>query len=86
MAWMGIVIISLGLIFLFSSHRGFTHSFLGIILQSLAIGLMLFLAFQLLIYFNVNNIFDLSNFNNEIVIVCFIVVANFILRDGNGDG
>lgn len=77
--YLGIVIISLGLIFLFSSHRGFTHSFLGIILQSLAIGLMLFLAFQLLIYFNVNNIFDLSNFNNEIIIVCFIVLFIAIL-------
>lgn len=69
--YLGIVIIALSLIFFFSSHRGFTHSFLGIILQSLAIGLMLFLASQLLL--------ELNLFNAKIVVISLIVLFIAIL-------
>ena len=69
--YLGIVIIALSLIFFFSSHRGFTHSFLGIILQSLAMGLMLFLASQLLL--------ELNLFNAKIVVISLIVLFIAIL-------
>lgn len=69
--YLGIVIIALGMIFFFSSHRGFTHSFLGIILQSLAIGLMLFLAFQL--------VFQLNLLNAKIITISLIVLFIAIL-------
>lgn len=69
--YLGIVIIALSIIFLFSSHRGFTHSFLGIILQSLAIGLMLFLASQLVL--------NLNLFNTKILAISIIVLFIAIL-------
>lgn len=69
--YLGIVIIVISLIFFFSSHRGFTHSFLGIMLQSLAIWLMLFLASQLLL--------ELNLFNAKIVAISLIVLFIAIL-------
>lgn len=89
--YFGIPIVFLGLLFLFSSHRGFTHSFLGIILQSVAISLLLFLAYPLLLKFNwFNNNFEAISIilvfisvlfvNKKILIFIFILIMLAILK------
>lgn len=75
--YLGIVISALSVIFLFSSHRGFTHSFLGIIVQGLILGLILYFATNLLISFN---LFESIHFvSSKLLIVSLVLLFMSIL-------
>lgn len=66
--YLGLVIVFLGGIFLLSSHRGFTHSILGVFTLSLFISLFLFFGIGLSSYD-----FDFTNPLNLIILLMVII-------------
>ena len=69
--YIGVILIVLSLIFLFSSHRGFTHSILGVLIQGVLIFLLIFCALDLAMSFNLE-----SNINIPInLLITFILLV-----------
>jgi inner membrane protein len=69
--YLGLILILLSLIFLFSSHRGFTHSIMGVLIQGVLIFLLIFCALDLAMSFNPQ-----SNINIPInLLLAFILLA-----------
>ena len=69
--YLGLILILLSLIFLFSSHRGFTHSIIGVLIQGVLIFLLIFCALDLAMSFNPQ-----SNINIPInLLLAFILLA-----------
>ena len=69
--YFGLILISLSLIFLFSSHRGFTHSILGVLIQGVLIFLLIFCALDLAMSFDLE-----TNINIPInLLLTFILLA-----------
>lgn len=53
--YFGLILIVLSLIFFFSSHRGFTHSILGVLMQGILIFLLIFCALDLAMSFDLES-------------------------------
>jgi len=71
--YLGLVIILLGGIFLLSSHRGFTHSILGVFLITVFLSLFLFFGIGLSSY-------DLDfNYSRNIMILLILIIALALL-------
>ena len=69
--YFGLILIFLSLIFLFSSHRGFTHSILGVLIQGVLIFLLIFCALDLAMSFDLE-----TNINIPInLLLTFILLA-----------
>ena len=66
--YLGLVIIFLGGIFLLSSHRGFTHSILGVLILTLFISLFLFFGIWLSSY-----VLDFTNPINLMILLMVII-------------
>lgn len=74
--YMGLILVVLGFIFLFSSHRGFTHSLFGGLLLSFLLAFILF--FGSLFVSNLFSLFGIC-FNYSFLLV-FILISLFILN------
>lgn len=72
--YLGIVIVTMGLVFFFSSHRGFTHSLFGMLLQGVFISLILFLASNLIVQCNLLNFINIPFINNKLLFIYLIVI------------
>jgi inner membrane protein len=71
--YIGLILVLLGFIFLLSSHRGFTHSILGIIILSLLVSFIIISGVNFIIYFSVFS--SLINFK----VALFLVITIFSL-------
>lgn len=76
--YLGILICLLGLIFYFSSHRGFTHSIFGILLITLILLFIIKLTFTLIIKLNLLN--SLSNIKLISISISIIFIGLFSLN------
>ncbi|ADC47865.1 hypothetical protein mru_2015 [Methanobrevibacter ruminantium M1] len=77
--YLGLIIALLGLIFLLSSHRGFTHSILGAVVISIAIFLLVYFGMDLSSYFNLNTITNIP-LNYVILVGILIFLAVLFLN------
>ena len=93
--YFGLILISLSLIFLFSSHRGFTHSILGVLIQGVLIFLLIFCALfnletninipiNLLLTFILLAVLGIVFLNKKVAILntVFIISSIFLLYFG----
>lgn len=71
--YFGLVIVLLGCIFLASSHRGFTHSILGIFLITILLSLFLFFGASLSSYG-----LDLNNPKNQMILLILIIALSLL--------
>ncbi len=69
--YFGLILIALAVIFLLSSHRGFTHSIFGIIIQALAIFFLIFFTLDLFLSFNLKC--NIPNLSLNLVIVFILL-------------
>ena len=76
--YLGILICLLGLIFYFSSHRGFTHSIFGILLISLILFFIIKLTFNLIL--KLNFLTSLSNIKLISISISIIFISLFSLN------
>ena len=74
--YLGLIIASLGFIFLFSSHRGFTHSILGAIVLSIFLFSLVYFGMDLSSYFNLSTI---GNIPLSYIILAIVLVFLSIL-------
>ena len=74
--YLGIIISLLGLIFLFSSHRGFTHSIPGAIVLGISLFLLVYFGMDLSSYFSLSTI---SNIPLKFIILAVVIVFLSVL-------
>lgn len=73
--YLGLVLMLIATIFFFSSHRGFTHSFLGIAILTLLVSIMIYLGFCLANSFDLRNVLGLINIKLFIIAIMIIFLA-----------
>ncbi|WP_297981369.1 metal-dependent hydrolase [uncultured Methanobrevibacter sp.] len=80
--YFSLLLILLGIIFLLSSHRGFTHSILGMISIAISIFLIVYFGMDLSNYFNLNYSINLSliPLNYLILTLILIFLASLFLN------
>ncbi|WP_295722410.1 metal-dependent hydrolase [uncultured Methanobrevibacter sp.] len=75
---LGILICLLGLIFYFSSHRGFTHSIFGISLITIILFFIIKLGYNIILKLNILNSFSYVNLVS--ISICIIFISLFSIN------
>lgn len=73
--YLGLIIIFLGVTFLFSSHRSFTHSIFGLLTLTATVSLILIISHSLIVKYNI--------FNSYYVLLLIVILLGFLFLNRN---
>ena len=78
--YLGLIICLLGILFLLSSHRGFTHSILGCIVLAVSLFLLVYFGMDLSSYFNLTTITNVPL--NYIILAGILIFLSILFLNG----